>query len=711
MGICGSSLNKSDAEVATQVYNAAYNGDTAVITKLHRLGADLNRPNMNGVTPAFVAAQNGHTAVITKLHRFGADLNTPDTKGATPVYIAAQNGHTAVITELHRFGADLNTPDTKGETPAYIAALKGHTAVITELHRLGADLNTPDTNGATPAYIAALKGHTAVITELHRLGADLNKPTTNGVTPVNIAAYKGDTAIITELYRLGADLNKSMTNGATPVYTAAYNGQTAIITELHRLGADLNKSMTNGETPAYIAAKKGHTAVITELCRLGANLLKGRIYGDTPISIAARTERVNIVRIIFNHLLSSAEAATSENVALSDEVLLLLAENIPALVANQLLTNQNIETLQLKKQLYRTGIRIAFSRLERAGHLNQMVLNDVMSRDSLLVDDAVFSFWDLIPDSLLTHKYWPIIMTLWDAADHRQGFWAFITKHVGVLNMSQSTHARSIHESTSTLASRLRKDYDEKMSDVTLVDQLIDYVNPHAEGCLCDNAISLSGVHYILDVDNHFIDPVSGITLKEIMELTFLALTSEESLVDKPTALALFKEALVECMTGGRISPIICSSGMFNKFLEKLTGAYPNCELRVVTPEVANFALKARANDAVVRWAQARLDVNESSITRIYRLTRFVSLLMDIEKNGLSSDLWLRLMPVVAQQLWEEFAELFPGKESPEFVAFIDAGQYILPKLGFFKQKVAASEAYREYCSAVIATQLPNGLV
>lgn len=141
----------------------------------------------------FEAAKNGNLAIVNKLLEKGADPNKETINGETPLYIASQYNNPEVVEVLLEKGADPNKATTDyGETPLFIASVFNHSRVVEALLNHGANVDQAINNGSTPLYIASQEGHRELVEALLKKGADPNKARTDtGETPIQAATRPG----------------------------------------------------------------------------------------------------------------------------------------------------------------------------------------------------------------------------------------------------------------------------------------------------------------------------------------------------------------------------------------------------------------------------------------------------------------------------------------------------------------------------------------
>jgi len=103
--------------LAHALFDAAREGDSALLGSYLDAGAPANMTNASGDSLLMLAAYHGHAPAVELLLRHGADANAANDRGQTPLAGAAFKGYTDVAEALLGAGAD---PDTG--TPSARAA-------------------------------------------------------------------------------------------------------------------------------------------------------------------------------------------------------------------------------------------------------------------------------------------------------------------------------------------------------------------------------------------------------------------------------------------------------------------------------------------------------------------------------------------------------------------------------------------------------------
>ena len=79
------------------VWQAAINGNEALVKKYIESGGNINAQNESGATPLHIAANSGNLAIAKLLIAQGADLTLLYKKSQTPLHLAAGGGQIRII--------------------------------------------------------------------------------------------------------------------------------------------------------------------------------------------------------------------------------------------------------------------------------------------------------------------------------------------------------------------------------------------------------------------------------------------------------------------------------------------------------------------------------------------------------------------------------------------------------------------------------------
>src|SRR5688572_224394 len=96
------------ATAQTEVADAAMRRNNAEVRRLVQSGADVKAAQADGATALHWAAYNGDVSLALLLLEAGADVAAANRNGSTPMWLAASQGDAPMIEALLKGGADAN---------------------------------------------------------------------------------------------------------------------------------------------------------------------------------------------------------------------------------------------------------------------------------------------------------------------------------------------------------------------------------------------------------------------------------------------------------------------------------------------------------------------------------------------------------------------------------------------------------------------------
>ena len=157
-----------------EVADSAMKRDSAAVQRLLKAGADVNGAQADGATALHWAAYNGDVELTRVLLKAGAKTGVANRNGSTPLWLAASRGDAGVIAELLKGGANPNEELPLGRKPLMLAARAGSVDAVRTLVEKGADVNARESQRGTTALMqAADQGHADVVVELIKHGANV----------------------------------------------------------------------------------------------------------------------------------------------------------------------------------------------------------------------------------------------------------------------------------------------------------------------------------------------------------------------------------------------------------------------------------------------------------------------------------------------------------------------------------------------------------
>ncbi|EFM6078090.1 ankyrin repeat domain-containing protein [Escherichia coli] len=205
---------------------AAFLGETEVVSNLIKLGVDLDARGDLGRTALHEAVSNGYFDIVKLLVESGADLTIKDEFGKTALELAEVHQNYKIVEWLSHyrdhnpipdfsvliniygkryFGGEIIDTDARtelGEGVLHIAVRKRRQLDVRCFIQHGADINAKANNGFdfTPLHYSIGIGDFDMMKLLLKLGADIYLESEMGYSPMDLAILIGDKRIIFYLY-------------------------------------------------------------------------------------------------------------------------------------------------------------------------------------------------------------------------------------------------------------------------------------------------------------------------------------------------------------------------------------------------------------------------------------------------------------------------------------------------------------------------------
>ena len=132
-----------------KLYDAASNGNEALVSKYLKHGASVDSKHVGGWTALHGAVFGGHNGVVTSLLDAGYHLEARTDAGSTPLSLAAWVGRLDTAKYLLVRGANINTQNNANMTPLHRASFEGYNRVVSHLLLCGADPEIRNNEGKT----------------------------------------------------------------------------------------------------------------------------------------------------------------------------------------------------------------------------------------------------------------------------------------------------------------------------------------------------------------------------------------------------------------------------------------------------------------------------------------------------------------------------------------------------------------------------------
>lgn len=152
------------------------------------------RPNMETLKARyFDAAREGDSAMLSAFYQAGLDVNVADEKGYTALILAAYHGHTDTVNFLIReANANPCQEDNRGNTALMGAIFKGHVSVAKQLVFADCDIDEENEQGQTALMFASLFDRQEIINTLIDKGANPAHMDKAGNSVADVALSQGN---------------------------------------------------------------------------------------------------------------------------------------------------------------------------------------------------------------------------------------------------------------------------------------------------------------------------------------------------------------------------------------------------------------------------------------------------------------------------------------------------------------------------------------
>ncbi len=348
--------------------------------------------------------------------------------------------------------------------------------------------------------------------------------------------------------------------------------------------------------------------------------------------------------------------------------------------------------------------------------------------------------WDLIPDHLLTQATFdalieitqqnqpePALVTYLNGEDLLGRYNHFVIRRPdgflyknGVLvaevdnvNHRQSTHTMSVHRSVSDSAKKLATRYETQIAGSALnkvVNRAKEYISSLARSSL-KNKVAKRCIERITDINFTFSDPGSGLSIKQLLALTFLSIHDDEHRTGAlKDAQAQFTEGLYDIQRGYNLNENgfdsdptdqdkpICMAGTFNKLMEKLQSIHPDVEIYFINQAIAAKKLPR----VVIQVADDYLSRLAKKAKTAKDFLNFIRLMTNLKKGHIDF-MFNAIKDEISECIWDEFKAIYPDKSAPDFSNFIASGVYTnLKPVKNFQPLLENSSAYRDFCSQIL---------
>ena len=360
----------------------------------------------------------------------------------------------------------------------------------------------------------------------------------------------------------------------------------------------------------------------------------------------------------------------------------------------------------------------AFSSLHRARICTQANVDALLDEANapLLTVEARRHVWNRIPTHLLTQDNFARLLTAARAENPQQHIQQVTHQILGIVpvgaaaaqafNPRQSTHTASVHRSVSDSASRLIESYGSDLNVEVKIKELKAFVHRLPQSLKNDAAKRC--IDRSTAADYSFTDPSSGVSTRQLLALTYTAIHDKDKCsAPLEVAMSLLVEALYEIQRGYNINEEgddngdsrdlpICTSGAFNKIIEKLNGVYDDVEIKFITHQVATLKFQRLA----AQHAREHLKSLATSAVTTSDYQKVKALLDGIKESKSLAPIWASIKEGIKIKLWDEFNDAYNGnRDHHQFNALIDHGEYLAaPDVSSTEAVLMATPGYQDWC-------------
>ena len=290
----------------TMLYNAAGQGNTALVRMLLQRSADPDLKGDDGSTALYQASRQ-HLETVNLLLGAGASVNLAESAaGETPLHCAASADHLELVRTLLQASAIVDSKDVQGNTPLIMAVADGASLVLLRaLLDASADMHCQayDAGASTALDIAARssgrrqKEAWAYLKKLEgaatSAAAEFASECADNWLPHGNAADK--------IVILEARFNAiSPFQRAHALLTAAERGNLSGVKRLLSLGVPVEAKEARSGSPLHRASKHSHVQVVEALLSAGADVHASSPTGTSALSVAVDQSpvSVDVVRLL-----------------------------------------------------------------------------------------------------------------------------------------------------------------------------------------------------------------------------------------------------------------------------------------------------------------------------------------------------------------------------------------------------------------------------
>lgn len=320
--------------------------------------------------------------------------------------------------------------------------------------------------------------------------------------------------------------------------------------------------------------------------------------------------------------------------------------------------------------------------------------------EQLLTVDAFLYFWNRINDRHLSAEVFLRLMAASQSQDPRTAFQLLIEQILQPrppqfeLNPAQSTHLSSVHRSVSLSVQKLMALYELDLDLETTLRKLISMTAELAPSLKNNSAQRC--IHRLLAPDYILTDAVSGVSLRQLLGLIYVAIHDDSKRLStlEEAKLALI-DGLYEIQRGynldkhgsdnGEEDHPICIAGAFNKMIEKLYGLHSAVDINYISQAYACAKFPKIAEKEALIYLNTQ--TQPSTLEALSTIRRLID---QLKQDRSLEPIWALIKPSVQTQFWQEFHEAYDDDPShPKLHQLLDNGIFLpIPPLTAIEEKL-----------------------
>ncbi len=355
--------------------------------------------------------------------------------------------------------------------------------------------------------------------------------------------------------------------------------------------------------------------------------------------------------------------------------------------------------------------------------LNQANFNNLLHPEYafLFTDDAIEHAWHRIPGHLLTQANFEglltaarqenplevLIRTVETIINHAEP----LQRH-NPINNAQSTHTASVHKSVSESATKLMQHYGETLNLEVTIQKIKSYVQGLPDTYTGSDKAKKEAIVKAaktcikkLTASDYYFADSSGVSTRQLLALAFTAIhddTKRNGTLEDARAQCI--EGLYEIQRGYNINTNgvddggddrpICTSGTFNKIMEKLNGIHSDVEICYITTGTASLKFPKLA----IEHALVYLNSIASPLTPLdYQTSK--AIIDNMKASDSLESIWDKIEDKVRREIWGEFKEAYGNNpKDPRFIALMNCWQFVkAPELSDIEKQLEGSRGFRDF--------------